>query len=101
MVKAYSVVRDVFNIRAHWQLIETLDNQIDATTQLEMELRLREDIIQSMYWVIQQFGENFTVTDLTEQLGQGVALLAANLAQQTPKPAVLSRIPANLHWVTL
>ena len=85
MVKAYSVVRDVFNIRAHWQLIETLDNQIDATTQLEMELWLREDIIQSMYWVIQQFGENFTVTDLTEQLGQGVALLAANLAQQTPK----------------
>ena len=84
IVRAYSVVRDVFNLRQHWQMIESLDNQIDANKQLEMELNLRQDMTQSMYWIIHQFGERFTVDELTQKLMTGVQALAGQTAESQP-----------------
>lgn len=84
IVRAFSVVREVFNLRQHWQMIESLDNQMDANKQLEMELSLRQDIIQSMHWIIQQFGEHFNVDELTQKLMPGVQALVGQSAQSQP-----------------
>src|SRR5690625_8003237 len=35
VAKAYTVAREIFDARAFWQRIETLDNQVPATLQLE------------------------------------------------------------------
>lgn len=75
ITRAYSVVRDVFGINRHWQLIESLDNQVPAQLQLEMETQLRDGFAQSMYWLLTQFGEQVTVTDLADKLTQGVQQL--------------------------
>lgn len=84
IVRAYSVVRDVFNVRQHWQLIESLDNQIDAQAQLEMELRLRQDMAQSIEWFIQQFGDDISVTALTAKLANGTQSLSTNFMDNQP-----------------
>lgn len=76
ITRAYSVVRDVFGVSRYWQQLKALDNQVDANIQLEMELKLREAFAQSMYWILGQFGDTFTVTDLANQLTQGVQALS-------------------------
>lgn len=78
ITRAYSVVRDVFGINRHWQLIESLDNQVPAALQLEMETQLCEAFTQSMYWLLNQFGEQITVTELTESLTHGMQQLVGN-----------------------
>lgn len=77
ITRAYSVVRDVYGVSRYWQLIEALDNQVAADVQLEMELTLRDAFAQSMYWLLGQFGETFTVTELADKLTQGVQTLTA------------------------
>lgn len=79
ITRAYSVVRDVFGISRYWQMIESLDNQVDANLQLAMENQLRDAFAQSMYWILGQFGEQFTVTELTERLTTGVQTLLYQL----------------------
>ena len=85
VVKAYTVVRDVFNLHQYWELIESLDNQIDAQVQLEMELRLRQDITQSIDWVLQQFGEDIALNTVATTLSQGVQTLMTQAMTNQPR----------------
>lgn len=83
ITRAYSVVRDVFGISRYWQIIESLDNQVDAKLQLAMENDLRDAFAQSMYWLLNQFGEHFTVTELTDSLTADVQALIGKKAGET------------------
>ncbi len=85
VVKSYSVMRDVFDISQYWQLFEALDNQIDSQHQLTLELYLRQDLTQSMYWLIQQFGEDFDVTAVSTQLSDGMASLTRQTFDNQPR----------------
>lgn len=85
VVKSYSVMRDVFDISQYWQLFEALDNQIDSQHQLTLELCLRQDLTQSMYWLIQQFGEDFDVTSVSTQLSDGMASLSSQTFDNQPR----------------
>ena len=85
VVKSYSVMRDVFDISQYWQLFEALDNQINSQQQLTLELCLRQDLTQSMYWLIQQFGEDFDVTAVSTQLSDGMASLTHQTFDNQPR----------------
>lgn len=77
ITRAYSIVRDVFDVSQHWQIIEALDNQVDAHLQLQLESNLRHALSQSMNWLLATFGDKLAVNELVAKLKSGVQTLMA------------------------
>ena len=42
IIRAYAISREVFEVKTVWQLLESLDNKVDAKLLLNLELRLRD-----------------------------------------------------------
>ncbi|MDO5769680.1 MAG: NAD-glutamate dehydrogenase [Psychrobacter sp.] len=72
IIRAYAIVRDIFNIRKVWQQLEALDNQVDAAVLLELELRARQALEQGMVWLINAFGSQLSVADIIERFASSI-----------------------------
>ena len=75
IIRAYAITRDVFNVTEAWVQLEALDNQVDATLLLELELRLRDVLERGVVWFINSFGQNLQVADMIERFGASVSNL--------------------------
>ncbi|WP_352337781.1 NAD-glutamate dehydrogenase domain-containing protein [Psychrobacter sp. 16-MNA-CIBAN-0192] len=64
IIRAYTITREVFEVPVVWQLLEALDNKVDATRLLQLELRLRDAIESGVIWFINAFGPDLNVNDL-------------------------------------
>ncbi len=69
ITRAYAVTRDIFDIYQAWSVIESLDNKVDATLQLELELSLRKAVKKAVIWFInsQSTSQSLDIVTLTEQ----------------------------------
>jgi glutamate dehydrogenase len=54
IARAYLVVREAFGLRDLWRIIEALDNQISAKTQIAMHAVTRDVIDKSVLWFLTQ-----------------------------------------------
>ncbi|GAA0314408.1 NAD-glutamate dehydrogenase [Psychrobacter aestuarii] len=75
IIRAYAITRDVFNVTEAWVQLEALDNQVDATLLLELELRLRDVLERGVVWFINTFGQKLQVADMIERFGASVERL--------------------------
>ncbi len=75
IIRAYAITREVFNAQQVWQLLESLDNKVDATLLLNLELRLRDALESGVVWFINAFGQELPVTDMIERFSTSVAQL--------------------------
>ena len=75
IIRAYAITRDVFSVKAAWQTLESLDNQVDATLLLNLELRLRDALERGVVWFINAFGQNLAVADMIERFAGSVQQL--------------------------
>jgi len=75
IVRGYAIARDVFHVSKAWELLEALDNQVDATLLLELELRLRDALENGVVWFINAFGQNLQVADMISRFEDSVEKL--------------------------
>ncbi|WP_367111911.1 NAD-glutamate dehydrogenase [uncultured Psychrobacter sp.] len=75
IIRAYAITREVFEVKEVWQLLESLDNKVDATLLLKLELRLRDAMESGVVWFINAFGQDLQVADMIERFGGSVAQL--------------------------
>ncbi len=75
IIRAYAIVRDVFRVTIAWQLLESLDNEVDAELLLKLELRLRDALERGVIWFINAFGQELPVADMVSRFDQSVEKL--------------------------
>ena len=75
IARGYAIARDVFHVSKAWELLESLDNQVDATLLLELELRLREALENGVVWFINAFGQDLQVADMIKRFEDSVEKL--------------------------
>ena len=75
IVRGYAIARDVFHVSKAWELLEALDNQVDATLLLELELRLRDALENGVVWFINAFGQDLQVADMISRFEDSVEKL--------------------------
>ena len=75
IARGYAIARDVFHVSKAWEKLESLDNQVDATLLLELELRLRDALENGVVWFINAFGPDLQVADMIERFEDSVEKL--------------------------
>jgi glutamate dehydrogenase len=75
IARGYAIARDVFHVSKAWEKLESLDNQVDATLLLELELRLRDALENGVVWFINAFGQDLQVADMIERFEDSVEKL--------------------------
>ena len=75
IARGYAISRDVFHVSKAWDLLESLDNQVDATLLLELELRLRDALENGVVWFINAFGQDLQVADMINRFEDSVEKL--------------------------
>ena len=75
IVRGYAISRDVFDVSKAWKTLESLDNQVDATVLLNLELRLRDALESGVVWFINAFGQDLQVSDMISRFNDSVEKL--------------------------
>ena len=75
IARGYAIARDVFHVSKAWEKLESLDNQVDATLLLELELRLRDALENGVVWFINAFGQDLQVADMINRFEDSVEKL--------------------------
>ena len=83
VARAYTIVREVFDLRPLWAEIETLDNKVPAAVQIDMLYEIIGLIEHAAGWLLcsrrLDFGRE------TARLAPGTHMLAASLSEVLPK----------------
>ncbi|WP_227675290.1 NAD-glutamate dehydrogenase domain-containing protein [Psychrobacter sp. H7-1] len=75
LIRAYAIARDIFAVTDSWQTLEALDNQVDAVTLLQLEVRVRSVLEQGIVWLVNAFGNDLQVAPTIERFKNGVSEL--------------------------
>ncbi len=81
VARAYSIAREVFDVREIWNAIERLDNRVAAATQYGMTQDTVALIRQATYWLIQRHRDGLGIEAQVGRLRPGIRELAAALPQ--------------------
>jgi glutamate dehydrogenase len=81
VARAYSIAREIFDVRDLWQSIERLDNRVAAATQYNMTLETVMLIRQVTYWLIQRHRSALGIDSQVGRLRPGIRELATALPQ--------------------
>ena len=76
--RAYSIAREVFDVRDVWQSVERLDNKVAAGVQYAMVQDTISLIRQVTYWLIQRHRGDLGIESQVGRLQPGVRALAAS-----------------------
>jgi glutamate dehydrogenase len=79
VVRAYRVVRDVYDLPALWRALEALDTKVSTTAQTEVNLEVRRLIDRAVRWLVTSRRAPIDVTAETGRLRPGVAALLPEL----------------------
>jgi glutamate dehydrogenase len=77
IARAFTVAREVFDLRSLWEEIEALDGRIAAQTQLAMLLKARVLLERATRWLLRNCARPLDVAAASSQFGPGAAALAA------------------------
>ncbi|WP_438012656.1 NAD-glutamate dehydrogenase [Psychrobacter raelei] len=75
LIRAYAIARDIFAVTDSWQTLEAFDNQVDAVTLLQLEVRVRSVLEQGIVWLVNAFGNDLQVAPTIERFKNGVSEL--------------------------
>ena len=81
LARAYAVARDVFGLHEFWEQVESLDNRVDAHTQLEMLIEGRRLAERSARWLVRGRQRSIDIAATAAQFAPGAARLAASLPE--------------------
>jgi glutamate dehydrogenase len=81
VARAYTVAREVFDIRRLWKDLATLDNVVPADVQLELQAEGRKMIERSALWFLRNRRQPMDIAATVSHFAPGIA----SLAQELPK----------------
>ncbi len=81
VARAYSIAREVFDVRDLWAAIERLDNKVATATQYAMTLETVTLLRQVTYWLIQRHRGALGIESQVGRLRPGIRELATALPQ--------------------
>ena len=79
IARAYTVAREVFDLRALWTAIEALDSSIPAEVQLKLLLEVRKLVERATRWLVRGRPQPLDITAELEYFAPGAALLGESL----------------------
>jgi glutamate dehydrogenase len=79
LVRAYAVAREVFAMRAFWEEVEGLDEQIDVQTQLSMLIEGRRLVERATRWLVRAHPESIDIDSAIRAFAPGAEALAQAL----------------------
>ena len=79
IARAYSIAREVFDMRELWREIEDLDNRIAAETQYAMMYQTSRLLRHMTYWFLAHHPDDLDIERSVSRLAPGVARLGRNL----------------------
>ncbi|MEA2422848.1 MAG: glutamate dehydrogenase, partial [Thermoleophilaceae bacterium] len=75
IARAYTVAREVFQMRPQWAEIEALDTRVSAGTQTEMLLEGRRLVERGTRWFLRNRRQPLSIAEAVSQFVSGVAVL--------------------------
>jgi glutamate dehydrogenase len=79
LARGYAVAREVFEMRPFWEQVESLDNQVDAHTQLEMLIEGRKLVERASRWLVRASPQRIDIEATIRRFRDGVELLTRSL----------------------
>src|SRR5205085_2236315 len=75
IARAYTVAREVFQMRPQWAEVEALDNQVPAETQLQMLLEGRRLVERATRWFLRNRRQPLAIAEAVSQFVSGALVL--------------------------
>ncbi len=79
LARGYAVAREVFDMRTFWDEVESLDNHVDAHTQLEMLIEGRRLVERAARWLVRSNPRGIDIEATARRYEDGVELLSGAL----------------------
>ena len=79
LARGYAVAREVFEMRAFWDAVQGLDNEVDAQIQLEMLIEGRRLVERATRWLVENQPGPLRIGETARRFEPGAALLAESL----------------------
>jgi glutamate dehydrogenase len=79
IARAYTIAREVFDMRELWSCVEALDNRIQAQIQYTMMYQTSRLLRHMTYWFLAHHVERLDIDKSVSRLAPGVAHLGSNL----------------------
>jgi glutamate dehydrogenase len=79
VARAYSVAREVFDLRTHWASIEALDNRVEASVQYAMNGETARLLRHATYWLLRHRRGRLDVDATVRDFAPAIAALVATL----------------------
>ena len=84
IARAYSAARELYQARELWQQIDALDNQISASSQIQMHWVSRRLLERASQWLLRNRRPPLNIETVVEQFAEGIAVLGAGLPKLLP-----------------
>ena len=81
LARAFAVAREVFEMRSFWNAVESLDNRIEAGTQLAMLMEGRRLVERATRWLVRSRPQTIEIEATARRFGPGARVLAAALPE--------------------
>ena len=81
IARAYTIAREVFDMRDLWSGVEELDNRVPAQIQYAMMYQTSRLLRHMTYWFLAHHVERLNIDKSVSRLGPGIARLGRNLSR--------------------
>jgi glutamate dehydrogenase len=86
VARAFTIIRDSFDLRSIWSEIEALDNKLPASVQIEMMVSVGALLERAMMWLLRRAEEKLDIASYISEFRPRIAALETSLAQVLPPP---------------
>jgi len=88
VARAFTIMRDAFDLRTVWSEIESLDNKLPAAAQLEMMVDVEHLLERSIGWLLRSGYEKLDIAALTNEFRPRIAAIHDQLDTILPPAAI-------------
>ena len=81
LARGYAVAREVFDMRSIWEAVESLDNRIEADTQLAMLIEARRLVERATRWLVRSSPRAINIAVTTHYYEPGARMLLQALPE--------------------
>jgi len=81
IARAYTIAREVFDMRELWSDVEALDNRVPAQVQYAIMYQTSRLLRHMTYWFLAHHAERLDIDKFVSRLGPGIARLGRNLGR--------------------
>jgi glutamate dehydrogenase len=86
IARAFTIIRESFDLRSIWSEIESLDNKLGAKVQIDMLAAVGTLLERAMLWILRHPYEKLDIAEFVKQFRPRILALSEHLAELLPAP---------------